>query len=462
MLLLAIIGYILIQLIIGSIAFRKIKTETDYLLAGRSLGVGMASFSLFATWFGAETCMGAAGAIYQFGLSGGRADPFGFGLCLFLMGAFFAKSLYKNNYVTLGDFMKERYGVIVEKMIVFLLIPSSLIWASAQVRAFGQILSSVSSLTSGEGICLATAIVLVYTLLGGLMADVITDLLQGVVLVIGLFILVYLIGNELDFSIIKSSGVLSAERLSLFSGDDATFLDKIEKWAVPICGSIFSQEIISRLFASKDMKTAVRASYLSAFIYFVVGSIPVLIGLFGPSILPNISDPEKLLPLLAENFLPTWGYIIFVGALVSAILSTVDSTLLASASLLSHNIILKSDFFKGLLNQRPREKSVVFMTRMTVAVFAVIAFLFAYHSSGIYALVELAASFGTSGVFIVAVMGLKTNLGDERDAMVALIFGIGFYLMLSLMGNSTPYIFSLLASFIGFHLRSILRLKSNI
>ncbi|MEO7557886.1 MAG: sodium:solute symporter, partial [Gammaproteobacteria bacterium] len=76
--------YIFAQLAIGMFVSRRIKTESDYLLAGRSLGYGLATFSMFATWFGAEALVGSAGAVYDEGLSGSAADPFGYGLCLIL------------------------------------------------------------------------------------------------------------------------------------------------------------------------------------------------------------------------------------------------------------------------------------------------------------------------------------------------------------------------------------------
>ncbi|MCS6925295.1 MAG: hypothetical protein NZ578_05270 [Candidatus Binatia bacterium] len=73
--LLGVLGYVLVQLLIGLLVSRRVTTQADYLLAGRSLGPGLATFTLFATWFGAETCIGSAGAIYAEGLSGGSADP---------------------------------------------------------------------------------------------------------------------------------------------------------------------------------------------------------------------------------------------------------------------------------------------------------------------------------------------------------------------------------------------------
>src|SRR3989344_5871007 len=134
--LIGIFVYILLQVFISLYIYKKIATEEDYFLAGRSLGYGLAIFSIFATWFGAETCIGSSGAIFESGLSGGKADPFGYALCLLLMGMFFAKKLWGQNLTTLGDFFRKRFSRRVEFLAVMIMIPSSLMWAAAQIRAF--------------------------------------------------------------------------------------------------------------------------------------------------------------------------------------------------------------------------------------------------------------------------------------------------------------------------------------
>jgi Na+/proline symporter len=107
--------YVVSQLAIGVAVSRRQRTEGDYLLAGRSLGYPLAIFSIFATWFGAETCIGSAGAIYEQGISGGSADPFGYALCLLLAGLVFAAPLRRRGYVTLADLYRERYSPGVER-----------------------------------------------------------------------------------------------------------------------------------------------------------------------------------------------------------------------------------------------------------------------------------------------------------------------------------------------------------
>ncbi|MDP2471721.1 MAG: hypothetical protein Q8W46_12710, partial [Candidatus Palauibacterales bacterium] len=90
---LGIAGYIFVQFAIGLYVSRRIRTEDDYLVAGRSLGPGLTTFTVFATWFGAETCVSAAGLAYANGLIGASAEPFGYGLCIIVLGLFLAVPL---------------------------------------------------------------------------------------------------------------------------------------------------------------------------------------------------------------------------------------------------------------------------------------------------------------------------------------------------------------------------------
>ena len=99
--------YLVVQFAVGMLVSRRIASESDYLLAGRRLGVTLAAFSIFATWFGAETVVGAAGSIYSDGLSGGSADPFGYALCLVVLGVVIAAPLWRRQYTTFGDMFRE-------------------------------------------------------------------------------------------------------------------------------------------------------------------------------------------------------------------------------------------------------------------------------------------------------------------------------------------------------------------
>jgi Na+/proline symporter len=188
-LLLGIAGYLATQLALGIVVSRRIRTETDYILAGRTLGVWLAAFSIYATWFGAESIQGAAGSMYTDGLSGGSADPFGYVTCILLVGLVYARPLWNRGFTTFGDLFRQRYSPAVERLAIVLMVPTSLLWGAAQIRAFGNILSHASSMPLETAICGAALFVIVYSAVGGLLADAWTDVVQGIAIIVGLTVL---------------------------------------------------------------------------------------------------------------------------------------------------------------------------------------------------------------------------------------------------------------------------------
>ncbi len=221
----------------------------------------MVAFSLFATWFGAETCMGSSAAVYRQGLSGSWSDPFGFSACLFLMGLILAGRLRSGNYVTLADYYRERYGPLVDKIAFWILVPSSLIWGAAQIRSFGQVIASTTPLpVASTAITVAAAFVLIYTFFGGLLGDIYTDLIQGFFTLLGLVLL--LGGMIQSFSGLKEVlGSMESVRLS-FLAPEETLLQRMDRWMVPVLGSLVALEAISRILAARSVSAARRASLL--------------------------------------------------------------------------------------------------------------------------------------------------------------------------------------------------------
>lgn len=403
---------------IGFYFSRRIKTDDDYFLAGRSLGPGLATFSIFATWFGAETCIGTAGAVYRNGLSSAHADPIGYAFCLVIVGVFFAKALWNQQITTIPDLFRKRYSPRAEKLAALIMIPSSIIWAGAQVRALGQIIQATTDFGPITAITVAATVVIVYTMCGGMLADAYADLIQGIAIIFGLVFLVSAV-------IMKMGGpeaalqMIPKDKLTFGGGEMAHlgFMSRLEIWLVPIFGSVMSQELVSRVVASRSPRIAHQSALRAAFIYFVVGSIPVLIGLLGINYIPGLEESEALMPVLAKTHLNYFFYIIFVGALVSAILSTVDTTLLASSALLSHNLIYS--FYPKIT-----EKRKLLTARGCTLAVGLISYSIAYSSESITGLVELASSLGGPTILVLTIAALWDERGTASNAIIAMVMSI--------------------------------------
>jgi Na+/proline symporter len=438
----AVLGYVVLQLLLGAYISRRVRTEEDYLLAGRSLGPGLVVFTIFATWFGAETCLGAAGAVYADGLSGGNGDPLGYALCILFLGFLFALPLWRMKLTTAADLYRLRYSRPVETLVVVITVPTSLLWAAAQIRAFGQVVSAVSGIDATVTITIAAVVVVIYTMLGGFLADVWTDVIQGVMVAAGLVMLTFVVLRRHGAELVSS---IDPERVRIFDASVSPLVT-IEALAIPILGSVMAPELISRVLAARSGRVAQMATLSAGGVYFLVGLLPVALGLVGYSLLPGLEDPEQVLPRLAEMHLSPALYAVFAGAILSAILSTADSTLLVSSALVSHNLL-------GPRLAHLGERAKVTVNRAGVAVFGVVAYVLAFSADGVYALVEEASAFGSAGIFVVGAIGLRSRVGSTPSALLSIGLGAGSWIAGAyVLGWPYPYLVSLAAAAVGYAL----------
>ncbi|MCB0563249.1 MAG: sodium:solute symporter family protein, partial [Phaeodactylibacter sp.] len=272
MLIAFIILYLLVTLLIGWWASTKVHSTQDFVIAGRNLPMFVAACALFATWFGSETIMGASSEFVENGLIGVVEDPFGAALCLVLVGAFFARPLYRLNILTFNDFFRLRYGRSAEFISAIFMIPSYFGWIAAQMVAMSIILSAVTGITAFEGIMICTIVVVIYTYIGGMWAVSVTDFIQTIMIVIGLLLIAYQVGTAAG-GIRK---VLASTPDGFFNFlPEASFdgvIHYIAAWITIGLGSIPQQDVFQRVMAARSAKTAVRASYLSGFMYLTIGA----------------------------------------------------------------------------------------------------------------------------------------------------------------------------------------------
>ena len=183
-----VILYLLVTIGIGLLAARRVHGAKDYLVAGRSLPLYMNVATVFATWFGAEMVLSVSATFASGGLNAIPGDPFGATVCLVLAALLFSKLFYRLNLLTIGDFYKVRYGKSVEVLTSVAIVVSYLGWTSAQLTALGLVIHVLSggAMTLNHAIIIGAAIVLVYTVFGGMWSVAFTDLFQTVIIVIGL------------------------------------------------------------------------------------------------------------------------------------------------------------------------------------------------------------------------------------------------------------------------------------
>ncbi|MGG7607217.1 sodium:solute symporter family protein [Massilia sp. BKSP1R2A-1] len=456
--------YLLGTLGLGMWAGTRIKNTSDFAVAGRSLPLIMVITTTFATWFGAETVMGVPAKFVQGGLNAIIEDPFGAGMCLILVGLFFASKLYKLNLLTIGDYYRQRYGKGIEVFCSVAIILSYLGWVAAQITALGLVFTVLTggAMAPATGMVIGTLAVLIYVVVGGFLAVAITDFIQMIVLVVGMTIIAFFAA---DLAGGPDKVLAMAQQADLWrvlpepSFTDIAFF--VGAAITMMFGSIPQQDVFQRVMSAKDAPTARTGAVIGGAGYilfafvpmFIVAAAVVVMGDSAMDIAKN--DYQRLLPTFIMTKMPLVMQILFFGALLSAIKSTSSATLLAPSTSFVENI---------LKNLRPgmSDKQQLFAMRITIVIFAALVLMYAIAMEGtsIYELVSSAYQVTLVGAFVPLVMGLYWKRATTQGAILSIGAGILVWLLffpqITSWGEAFPgQLAGLLAAFAGMFVGSL-------
>lgn len=423
--------YLLGTLGIGVWAGTRVKNTSDFAVAGRSLPLIMVVTTTFATWFGAETVMGLPAKFVQGGLNAVIEDPFGAGLCLVLVGAFFAAKLYQKNLLTIGDFYRQRFGKGVEIFCSLAIILSYLGWVAAQVTALGLVFNILTdgAMSPQTGMIVGLMAVLVYVVIGGFLAVAWTDFIQMIVLVIGLGVIAVFAadlagGADKVLALAKSRDLgrflpePSFTQLAMFIGSGLTMM----------LGSIPQQDVFQRVMSAKDAKTAQRGAMIGGFSYIAFAFVPMFIVLAAVAVMGDKAlelaqnDYQRVLPSFVMGHMPLFMQILFFGALLSAIKSTSSATLLAPTTSFVENIL--KQIRPGMSD---KQQLVAMRVTLVIFAFAVLAYAIALQGTSIYDLVSAAYQVTLVAAFVPLVFGLYWSRATTQGAIFSIFAGIAVW-----------------------------------
>lgn len=453
MLLISILIYLSLTIAVGFWAARKVKGSGDFLLAGRSLPMVLSTSALFATWFGSETVFGASSRFLEGGLFSVIEDPFGAALCLVLFGTFFARRLYNMNLLTLGDYFKVRFGRRTEIVASAFMVPAYFGYTAAQLVALGLISNVVMGIPVWQGIAISALVVTLYTYAGGMWAISITDFIQSIIIVMGLLILAFVLVNKAG----GVSNVFTQVPASTFQflpeGNWNGIVSWLAAWSVLGLGSIPSQDVFQRTMSSGSASIAVKSCYYAAVLYLTVAMLPLFISLCVKYLYPTEINGDTQLTLLnmvmQHTALPV--QIIFFGSLLSAIMSTTSSSMLAPAALFSENIV------KPLMKQRLSDKQLLYTTRISLLLFSLISTIMAGLNSDIYELVGMSSILSLVSLFIPLAFGLYWKRATSEGALLSIVVGMGVWFYFELYPSTTPsLVLGTMASLVGIVVGSLL------
>ncbi len=426
-----IVLYLVASIAIGLLAARRVHNTADYAVAGRSLPLAVVVATTFATWFGSETVLGAPAQFVKEGLHGTVEDPFGAGLCLVLVGLFFARKLYAMNIITIGDYYRRRFGRVVEVLCSLIIILSYLGWVGAQITALGLVFNILSdgAITLSWGMVIGTLIVLVYTLYGGMWSVALTDFVQMIVIVAGLLAIAWYaadIAGGAGRVVAYAAGEGKLRFLPTGGAKEWTFF--LAAAITMMLGSIPQQDVFQRVMSSNSSNTAQNGPVIGGLLYIAFAFVPMFVVMAALLVLPGTAglledDPQKVLPTLVMTHMPVALQVAFFGALLSAIMSTASATLLAPSTTFVENI---------LRNLKPGMSDEETLKAMRVSVlvftFCVLVYSITMEGSSIYELVSGAYQVPLVGAFVPLLMGVYWKRATTQGALLAVVMGVGVWL----------------------------------
>jgi len=404
------------------------------MLAGRSLPLMLSSAAMFATWFGSETVFGASSEFLRGGLYGVIEDPFGAALCLLLFGLFFARKLYTMNLLTLGDYFKIRFGKRTELVASVFLAPPYVGYIAAQLVAMGLILNVITGLPVWQGVVGSAVVVTLYTYVGGMWAISLTDFIQSIIIITGLVVLAVILGNKAG----GVQAVLAAtppEHFRFLPRPDAReIVAYIAAWSVLGLGSLPSQDVFQRAMSSSSVRTAVWSCYISAGLYLTIAMLPLFISLCTQHLYPEqlAGDTQLALPRMVLTHTPRVVQILFFGSLLSAIMSTTSSAILAPAAIFSENMV------KPVLGHRFSDKQFLLLTRLSIVLFSTVATVMACMRSNIYELVGESSILSLVSLFVPLTLGLYWRRASGGGALLSMVTGMVTWIIFEVYETSWP------------------------
>ena len=454
-----VVVYLAIMLAVGIYASRFVKDTTDFLLAGRKMGLLVLIATLCATHIGGGNIIGTASNGYAQGLSG-MAFGTSTGMGMLVLGFFFAKPMRKLGICTICDYVYIRYRSNTVRILTSLFSLVALIGIlAAQVGAITGVIS-VFGFHPKLGAVISVLMIIVYTALAGMWAVALTDVIQIVIVFIGLP-LTTILGLH---SIGGWDGLRTALETMNVAGGIDQYMSPIGIGIPAMLGFILpmiaydtiGQDFYQRLMSAKNENIAKTAAIIAGVIMFVFGINSAVVGMLGKAILGDNLQGSSVVSSLAIQVLPAWAGGVLIAALIAAVMSTADSVLLASTS---HVI---NDFYVEVMNpgREMDQKKLLALSKTTTVGVGLIALAVSLLIPGIIRILIYSYTIYCSGVCVPVVMGMLWEKGTAQGALWSIVAGgaVGMMATLKVISVSTipPIVLGVIASFVAYVAVSLL------
>ncbi len=419
----------------GTYLSQKREGSQDMMLGNRKMPLGVAIFTMSATWIGGGYINGTAEATADSGLIWVQA-PWGYAMSLIIGGLFFARKMRRYNFRTMLDPLTQRFGKRMGAVLFLPALTGEIFWTAAILTALGATFSTVLGIDMRSSIILSAVIALVYTTIGGLWAVALTDVIQLSLILIGLSIVVpYALAETGGWEAVWSNYKAQKGASATFLPSKAALGNYYWQWwdyaLLLMLGGIPWQVYFQRVLASKNEKTAVRLSLLAGVICIVAAIPAVMIGVIGSSVTDwaqygtSLERSDLILPYVIRYLTPTTVATIGLGAIAAAVMSSVDSSVLSASSMASWNV------YRPLVKPNITQEQLNKVIQKAIWIIGIAAMLIALKVESVYALWFLCSDF----VFCLLFPQLVTALFDKKANVIGSVAGFAIAAFLRFGGG---------------------------
>lgn len=428
---LVILLYLGSMLVIGYRSMKKVKTDDDFVLAGRNVGNVYITLSLFASFTGLSGLFGTPQYVSQYGIAGWwwwATFPVG----VFIMGMTMAKLLRRRMHTTLPDVVDvNNTSKAVRVAASLVTVWNYLAWTAGQVAGIVLVITTFTDLNGTVAVVIAYAIIVLFTLLGGFRAVVYTDSMQSVLflVILGAVIPILLL-VKFDVSAAFTQTAAIDGFYKLFGSVPGGMM--VTWWLLAPAGFIDNMAL-QRVFAAKDERSAKRNITNSFILMIVFGLILTFIGVMARYVLPAGSDPASAMLDISKLVLPKGLLGLLIAAFAGVAVSTASSTLLVCSSTLEKDVY-------SVLRKKPEGKkdSALLVNRVFVAVIGLAALVLALKVPSVTQILMYGYSVYVPGLLLPVIAGSFNWKISDRAMLATILVGVVTAVALILMGEPFP------------------------
>ncbi len=437
---------------VGIYGARRATNSEEYMVAGRNLNFFMYLGCLAAVILGGASTMGTAKLGYEFGLSG-IWMVVAIGMGVVCLGIFLSKKISRFKVLTISEMLEKRYNKETRLVSAIVAAIYTLMLTVVQMIGIGSLLNVWLGWNLPLCIIIGGGIVFLYTTLGGMWSVTMTDIVQFVVMTVGVFFLM------LPLSLSKAGGLgtLNTDLPPAFFNLANIGGDRIFQYFILFTlGLMVGQDIWQRLFTARTPKIS-KYGTVSAGIYACVYAIALaVIGMCAFILLPNIGDTQNVFAEMAMVTLPPGILGIVLASVASAVMSTASGTIIACSTLISNDVVKR--FFKPDIN----DKQFMLVSRLTTVGIGIFSIICAIWIQDILVALDVAYAVLSGALFFPVIFGLFTKKVNARAAFYSIILSAAVILAgLGIQGITAtdPIIYGLAVSFVSIVLLSFVPSK---